>query len=255
MLLVVLFVLGLCVGSFLNVAIWRLPLGGSVVRPPSHCPACGALLRRRDLIPVASWILLGRRCRTCGVSISARYPVVELTTAVLFVAMGLRFGPSWALPAYLTFGAVAVVLAGIDLDTMTLPRRIVYGGGIAGAALLALAAVASGQPSRLVDAAIGAAGAVAFLLALHLVSPRGMGFGDVRFAGLVGLHLGWLGLTEVPTGLFLGFALGAIVGVGWLALGGAAWRRTRIPFGPFLAAGALVTVVWGEPLAALWLRG
>ncbi len=253
MFLAVLFVLGLCVGSFLNVAIWRLPRGASVVRPPSHCPACGTLLRRRDLVPVMSWVALRGRCGTCGVSISARYPLVELTTGVLFVAIGLRFGFSWALPAYLTFAAVAVVLAGIDLDTMTLPRRIIYAGAVAGAALLAVAAFAAGEPARLLDAALGGAAAVAFLLALHMISPRAMGFGDVRFAGLIGLHLGWLGLVDVPTGLFLGFAFGAVTGVAWLAIRGRNWRM-RIPFGPFLAAGALVTVVWGETLAALWLR-
>jgi leader peptidase (prepilin peptidase)/N-methyltransferase len=253
MVLAILFVVGLCVGSFLNVAIWRLPRGASVVRPPSQCPTCSTPLRRRDLVPVASWLALRGRCGACGAAISARYPVVELTTAVLFVTIGLRFGLSWPLPAYLTFGAVAVVLAGIDIDTLTLPRRIVYGAAVAGAGLLGAAAVAAGQPSRLIDAAVGAVAAVAFLLALHLISPRAMGFGDVRFAGLIGLHLGWLGLVDVPTGLFLGFAFGAVTGVAWLAVRRQDWRM-RIPFGPFLAAGALVTVVWGEPLAALWLR-
>jgi leader peptidase (prepilin peptidase)/N-methyltransferase len=253
MLLAALFVFGLCIGSFLNVAIWRLPRGASVVRPPSQCPACATPLRRRELVPVVSWLALRGRCGTCGAAISARYPLVELTTGILFVAIGLRFGWSWALPAYLTFAAVAVVLAGIDVDTLTLPRRIIYGAAAAGGGLLAVASIGSGQPSRLLGAAVGAAVAVACLLAIHLIAPRAMGFGDVRFAGLIGLHLGWLGLVDVPTGLFLGFAFGAVTGVAWLAVRGRDWRM-RIPFGPFLAAGALVTVVWGEPLAALWLR-
>jgi len=253
-LLVVLFVLGLCVGSFLNVAIWRLPRGASVVRPPSHCPSCETPLQRRDLVPVASWLVLKGRCRICHASIGMRYPLVELTTAILFVAVGERFGSSWVLPAYLTFTAAAIVLAGIDLDTMMLPRRIVYVASLAGVALLTVGALASGEPSRLLGAAVGGVGAVAFILLLHLISPRGMGFGDVRFAGLIGLHLGWLGLVQVPTGLFIGFALGAIIGLCLLAVGGAA-RRTQIPFGPFLAAGALITVVWGRALVSLWLPG
>ena len=201
-----------------------------------------------------SWLLLRARCRFCGVSISVRYPIVELTTGVLFAAVGLRFGPSWALPAYLLFVAVAVLLAGIDLDTMTLPRRIIYGAGAAAVVLLAAGALALGEPSRLTDAAIGAAGALLFFLALHLVAPGGMGFGDVRLAGLIGLHLGWLGLLEVPTGLFVGFGLGAVFGLAWLVYRRAA-LRTQIPFGPFLAAGAVLTVLWGQPLVSLWYRG
>ena len=254
MVIVVLFALGLCIGSFLNVAIWRIPRRLSVVRPPSHCPSCEAFLRVRDLVPVVSWLLLRGRCRACAAPISVRYPVVELTTAVLFAAVGVRFGASWALPAYLVFVAVAVVLAGIDLDTMTLPRRIIYGSGVAAVVLLAVAAVATGEPSRLTGAAIGAGGALLFFLVLHLVAPGGMGFGDVRLAGLIGLHLGWLGLLEVPTGLFLGFGLGAVFGLGWLAYQRAG-LRTHIPFGPFLAAGAVLTVLWGQPLVGLWYRG
>jgi leader peptidase (prepilin peptidase)/N-methyltransferase len=252
--LIVLFGLGLCVGSFLNVAIWRIPRRISVVRPRSHCPGCGTFLRTRDLLPVVSWLRLRGACRACAASISARYPIVELTTAVLFAAVGARFGLTWALPAYLVFVAVAVLLAGIDLDTMTLPRRIVYGAGVAAAVLLAVGAIGSGEPTRLVGAGLGALGALAFFLTLHLIAPGGMGFGDVRLAGLIGLHLGWLGLLEVPTGLFVGFGLGAVFGLCWLAYRGAA-LRTRIPFGPFLAAGAVVTVIWGQPLVGLWYRG
>jgi leader peptidase (prepilin peptidase)/N-methyltransferase len=246
--------LGLLVGSFLNVVVYRVPRGESVVRPPSHCPGCDRQLARRDLVPVVSWLVLRGRCRTCGTPVSARYPAVELATAVLFGLVGARFGGSWALPAYLVFAAVLVALALIDLDTMTLPRRIIYVGGAVGAVLLTVASAAAGQPERLWWAAAGAGGALAFFLALHLASPRAMGFGDVRLAGLIGLYLGWLGLREVPIGLFLGFVLGAVVGVGALIVGRAA-RKTQVPFGPFLAAGALVTVMVGQPLGALWLGG
>jgi leader peptidase (prepilin peptidase)/N-methyltransferase len=245
---------GLLVGSFLNVVIYRVPRGESVVRPPSHCPGCDRRLTARDLVPILSWLALRGRCRTCAAPISARYPAVEAVTGVLFGLLGARFAGSWALPAYLLFAAVLVVLSMIDLDTMTLPRRIVYLGAGAGAVLLTVASVAAGEPERLWWAAAGAAGALAFFLALHLASPRAMGFGDVRLAALIGLYLGWLGLREVPVGLFLGFLLGAVVGVVALVIGRAA-RKTQVPFGPFLAAGALVTVMAGQPIVALWLGG
>jgi leader peptidase (prepilin peptidase)/N-methyltransferase len=251
-LLVVLFVLGLCVGSFLNVVIWRVPRGGSVVQPPSHCPSCEMQLRGRDMVPVLSWVFLRGGCRGCRARISLRYPIVELVTGLLFVAVGARFGLTPALLPFLVFTALAVALAGIDIDTLTLPRQLIYGGAVAGAVLLTMSALLDGEPSRLLGALIGAAGAAAALFVLHEVSPRAMGFGDVRFAGLIGLYVGWLGLAQVPAALFLAFVLGAVVGLGWLAVrrGG---RRVQIPFGPFLAAGALVTVVWGQPLVHAWL--
>jgi leader peptidase (prepilin peptidase)/N-methyltransferase len=177
---------------------------------------------------------------------------VELLTGVLFAAVGVRFGLSSALIPFLVFTAVAVALTGIDLDTLTLPRRVIYGDAVVGAVLLAFSALLEQEPARLAAAAIGAAAAWAVLLALHEICPRAMGFGDVRFAGLIGLHLGWLGLAQVPVGLIVAFVLGAVSGLGLLALGRRNWR-TQIPFGPFLAAGALVTVLWGGPLVHAWL--
>src|SRR5215207_6470824 len=251
-LLVVLFVLGLCVGSFLNVVIWRLPRGGSVVQPPSHCPNCEMRLHGRDLVPVLSWVVLRGGCRGCRARISVRYPIVELVTGGLFVAVGVRFGLSWALLPFLVFTAVAVALAGIDIDTLTLPRQLVYGGAVAGSVLLTLSALMDGEPRRLLGAALGAAIAAGVLLVLHEISPRSMGFGDVRFAGLIGLHVGWLGLAQVPAALFLAFVVGAVAGLGWIGL-----RRhgckAQIPFGPFLAAGGLLAVLWGQPLVHAWL--
>ena len=159
--------------------------------------------------------------------------MVELVTGLLFVAIGVRFGLSLALLPFLVFTAVVVALTGIDIDTLTLPRQLVYGGAVAGAVLLTMSALAEGEPGRLIGAAVGAAIATAALLALHELSPRAMGFGDVRFAGLIGLHLGWLGVAQVPAGLVLAFVLGAVGGIGFLAGCGAAGWRTRIPFGPF----------------------
>jgi leader peptidase (prepilin peptidase)/N-methyltransferase len=251
-LLAVLFLLGVCVGSFLNVVIWRVPRGGSVVQPPSHCPSCDMQLEARDLVPILSWLALRGGCRGCRARISVRYPVVELVTGLLFVAVGLRFGLAPALLPFLVFIALAVALAGIDIDTLTLPRQLIYGGALAAAVLLTLSAVVDGEPSRLMSAAIGAAVATAVLFVVHAISPRGMGFGDVRFAGLIGLHLGWLGLAQVPVALVLAFLFGAVVGMGWLVVRRQG-HRTPIPFGPFLAAAAAVTVLWGQPLAHAWL--
>jgi leader peptidase (prepilin peptidase)/N-methyltransferase len=152
------------------------------------------------------------------------------------------------------FAAVLVALSAIDLDTRTLPRGIIYVGGVIGAVLLAAAALGEGEPGRIGLAAAGAVIAFAFFLLLHLISPAWMGFGDVRLSGYLGGHLGWLGLLHVPVGLFLGFAIGAVVGIGLMAAGRAG-RRTQVPFGPFLALGALVAVLVGEPLIDAWLRG
>jgi leader peptidase (prepilin peptidase)/N-methyltransferase len=242
-------VLGLAVGSFLNVVIYRVPRKESVVRPRSHCPSCGTQLADRDNIPVLSWVLLRGRCRTCGERISARYPLVELATAALFVAVGLRFGPDWAVPAFLLFFASLLAISLIDLEHYIIPNRIVYPTLFGGFALLVLAAGAEGDWKPLERALIGSAVFWGILLLIHLVSPRGMGFGDVRLAAVLGLFLGWLGLGYVGLAFFLGFLLGAIVGLILMVLRRRG-RKDHIPFGPFLAAGAVVAVLAGSPILA-----
>ena len=239
--------LGLAVGSFLNVVIYRVPRKESVVRPRSHCPECGTQLAERDNIPVVSWVLLRGRCRTCGEAISGRYPLVELGTAALFVAAALRFGLDWVLPAYLVFFASLVVITFIDLEHYIIPNRVLYPTIFVSVPLLVIAAAAQSEWGNLERAVVGAVVAWVFFLVLHLVSPRGMGFGDVRLSFLLGLFLGWLDLRHVFLGVFLGFLLGSIVGVVLMVLG----RRNRkqhIPFGPFLAAGAVIAVLAGSPL-------
>jgi leader peptidase (prepilin peptidase)/N-methyltransferase len=245
-------VLGLLVGSFLNVVIWRVPRGESIVQPPSACPSCHRQLTPVDLVPVVSWLALRGKCRTCKASISARYPVVEALTGVLFVLVAWRFVGSWAVPAYLAFTAFLVALSGIDLDTYKLPRKIIYLGGVVGVALLGLATWLDDLGwDPLWKAALGAVVAFAFFLALHLISPRSMGFGDVRLSAYLGWHLGWLGFLHVPAGLFLGFVYGAVVGVALMAVKKAG-RKTAIPFGPFMAAGALTAVLVGREIVEIW---
>ncbi|HZQ26255.1 MAG TPA: prepilin peptidase [Acidimicrobiales bacterium] len=238
---------GLAVGSFLNVVIWRVPREESVVRPRSHCPACGAQLAERDNIPVVSWLLLRGRCRSCGQRISARYPLVELLAAVVFVATAVRFGADWVLPAYLVFFAGLVALSAIDLDLHRLPNRVLYPTLFATAPLLVLASAAAHRWGNLARAAEGGVLCFAILLAIHLAAPRGMGFGDVRLAGLIGMATGWLGVGHSLLALFAAFLFSAVIGIA-LIVSGLRGRRDRIPFGPFLALGALVAVLWGTPL-------
>jgi leader peptidase (prepilin peptidase)/N-methyltransferase len=246
-------VYGLVIGSFLNVVIWRVPRKESLVKPPSHCPACDVKIANRDNIPVVSWLLLRGRCRNCGNPISARYPFIELLTGVLFAAVGARFAHSaWALPAYLVLTASLIALSAIDLEHYLLPNRILYPTDAAVVALLAVASAGESDWGAFVRAAI--AGAVAFVIffVIHIVSPRGMGFGDVRLSFLLGFSLGWLGWGEVAGGLFAGFLYGAVIGV-VLILTKARSRRQQIPFGPFLAAGAMTFVLFGEPIVD-WYR-
>jgi leader peptidase (prepilin peptidase)/N-methyltransferase len=243
-------VLGLIIGSFLNVVIHRVPKGESIVRPRSKCPACGTELRSIDNIPIVSWLALGRKCRTCGEPISARYPAVELANGVLFGLVAARLGWDWALPAFLVFTAALVALSAIDLETYRLPTPIIYVSGLSGLVLLAAAAALTSDWRSLVEAVAGAVIAFVVLFAIHLVSPRGMGFGDVRLAALIGLFLGWIELPMVGVGLFLAFALASVVGIG-LMVAGRRGRKDRVPFGPFLAGGALLAVFVGEVI----LRG
>ena len=252
LLVVLTLAVGLLIGSFLNVVIWRVPRGESVVRPPSHCPACGEEVRPRDNIPVVSWLLLRGRCRHCANPISRRYPLVELATGTVFAVMALRFGWDAVLPAYLYLGAIGVALWMIDLDVKRLPNAIVLPSYLVAGGLLTLAAAANSDWAALLRAAIAMAALYGFYFALAFVYPAGMGFGDVKLAGVLGLYLGYLGWAEVVTGGFLGFLFGGLVGVG-LMVAQKAGRKSQIPFGPFMLAGALVAILWGGALADLYL--
>lgn len=248
-------VLGLVVGSFLNVVIARVPRGESVVRPGSRCPDCSAPVGPRDNVPVVSWLLLRGRCRHCGRRISRRYPLVELGTAALFAVLALRFGLDPGLPAFLYLGAVGVALALIDLDVKRLPDALTLPSYPVGIALLALAALLGAAEgwSGLLRALLGMAAYYAFYFVLVLVYPAGMGFGDVKLAGVLGLFTAWIGWGSWAVALAGGFLLGGVWSIG-LLLFRRAGRRTAIPYGPFMLAGALVAVLAGEPLASAYLQ-
>ena len=240
-------IFGLGIGSFLNVVIHRVPHRQSVVSPRSACPGCGTTLAERDNIPVFSWLLLKGRCRTCGMRISPRYPLVELATAVLFGAVAARLGADWALPAFCLFFAALLAIALIDLEHFIVPNRIVFPMLAISLPLLATAALLDGEVRPLVTGVVGALIASNGLLLLNLVNPRGMGMGDVKLALLLGLFLGWLSLGHVALGLFLGFLFGAIGGILLISLG-LKTRKDPVPFAPFLAAGTVVAVLAGNAL-------
>jgi len=239
--------LGLLVGSFLNVVIARVPAGESVVQPRSRCPRCGSEIAARDNIPVLSWVLLKGKCRHCAEPISVRYPIVELTHAALWMVMLWHFGWTWQLPTYLYFASVGLALAVIDLDTKRLPNALTLPSYVALGLLLLLPAVAEPDWGAYLTAWLGALALFAFYFLLAVIYPSGMGFGDVKLAGVLGLVLGWLGWSVVLVGGFLGFLLGAVVG-GALMLVRKAGRKSKIPFGPFMLAGALLAILWGGQL-------
>lgn len=221
-------IFGLVIGSFLNVVIWRVPRQESVVSPPSRCPACGTRIRPHENVPVVSWLALRGRCRHCGVGIPVRYPLVEAGTGALFAVFGARFSDSWVLPAYLLLAAGLVAISLIDLDHLVIPNRIVYPLGFASGALLLLA---SGATHDWWAAARAGAGGLAYFgvfYGLWFAAPKAMGFGDVRLAAVLGLHLGWLGWSPLTLGMFLPFLVGSLAGIvavaPWLLapMGGAA---------------------------------
>ena len=238
---------GLVVGSFLNVVIYRVPAGESVVSPRSRCPGCGHPIRERDNIPVVSWLILRGRCRDCGTRISVRYPLVEAGHAALWLVMLARFGLTWELPAYLYLASVGLALAAIDIDTKRLPNPLVLPSYVVGAVLLLLPAIAGPDWGAYLRAGVSAVALFAFYFILALIYPKGMGWGDVKLAGVLGLYLGWLSWGALVVGGFLGFLLGAVVG-GVLMVVGRAGRKTKIPFGPFMLLGALLAILWGTSL-------
>ncbi|GIG24240.1 prepilin peptidase [Cellulomonas denverensis] len=243
--------LGLLVGSFLNVVIWRVPRGESVVSPPSACPRCGHRIRPRDNVPVLGWLLLRGRCRDCAEPIPVRYPLVEAGTGVLFaLACGwtVARGTPWLLPAALYLAAIGVALTLIDLDTRRLPDAIVLPSYPVLLALLAVASWGGDDWGALLRAVLAGAALAVFYFLVLLVYPAGMGLGDVKLAGVLGMALGWIGWGALLIGWFATFLLGGLFALALVVLGRAG-RRTAIPFGPWMLGGAAIGMVAGP---AVW---
>jgi leader peptidase (prepilin peptidase) / N-methyltransferase len=239
-------VMGAIFGSFLNVVAYRLPRHESIVLPASHCTRCGTPVKPYDNIPVLSYLLLRGHCRSCGEPISVRYPLVEALTGALCAGAVLAHGSATAIALSIALILLVVPAALIDLEHRIIPNKITALGAVLALAI-GLALDPSGEPGRLI-AGVAAGG---FLLAAALAYPGGMGMGDVKLAGMMGLFLGAAVAPALLIALISGVLLGAVV----IARKGAAeGRRTAIPFGPFLALGALVAVFAGQPLVDLYVN-
>ncbi|GAA1987352.1 prepilin peptidase [Microbacterium pumilum] len=253
--------LGLIVGSFLNVVVYRVPAGIPLTRG-SRCAHCDSPVRWWHNVPVGSWLALGTRCATCRSPISARYPLVEATTGALFAVVTWWFvieppapspAASWTVAAaFLHLVAISVALTLIDIDTHRLPNAIVLPSYAVAVVLFVIACLLGSDWRALGRAAIGMSLLYAFYFILRVVRPDGMGGGDVKLAGVLGLYLGWLGWGALAVGAFGAFLLGGIFGA-LLLLRKRAGRRTAIPFGPWMILGAWTGVFAGEALGSLYL--
>jgi len=250
---VVLFIVGLAVGSFLNVCIWRLPRGESIISPLSHCPHCGQPIPVRDNIPLLSYLILRGNCRYCGEKISLQYPLVELVTAVLFVLVFLKHGLSWGLVSSLFFISVLLLVAVIDLKHQIIPNKVILPALAVQFILILAPFIYLTELREVLPHLAGFFIGGGTLLIAALVSPlvfgkEGMGGGDIKLGAFIGLTLSWYVLVA----LFVGFLTGALVGLTLIALK----RKTRkdlIPFGPFLSLGGLVALFLGPQIFLFYL--
>ncbi|MHB8329681.1 MAG: prepilin peptidase [Acidimicrobiales bacterium] len=247
---------GLVLGDQLEIVVERIGARHSLKRPWWRCPACQARTRALGLVPLVR-VTSRRRCRACGQPTphAARPLILAVVSAAVLGGFATRFGADVALAAYAVLALSLVAISAIDFERFVIPNRLVYPTLAALVPLLVLASAVDHRWGSLARAAIAGAVAFAAFFAVHLAVPKGMGFGDVRLAGVIGLATGWLGLGHAFVAFFAAFVLGAVAGVAFIvAVGGG--RKTRIPFGPFMAAGAVLSVLWGNPLAhALFHRG
>jgi leader peptidase (prepilin peptidase)/N-methyltransferase len=238
---------GLAFGSFLNVVAYRVPAGLSLLTPPSACPGCGVAIRPYDNVPVVSWLVLGGRCRSCDQAISPRYPLTEAVTGALFAAVIIARGAGRSTWLALIFILALVAITRIDLEHQIIPNRIVYP-----LAATAIALTVVLQPHLLTERLIAAAAAGGVLLAAALAYPAGMGMGDVKLAAVMGLVLG----RAVAPALFVALITATVAGVAiMIKLGVTEGRRTKVPFGPFLALGSVVGLFAGPALVSDYLHG
>jgi len=244
---VVVFLFGLVLGSFDNVAIFRIPEGKSLWAPRSFCPNCGYTIAWYDNIPVVSYLVLRGRCRNCSKSISWRYPLVELVSGLLFLAVFAKVGFQWTaeLLPYLFMVTVLIIVSAIDLQQQIIPNKVMYPSIVVALVAMGIVSLVRGDYHIITDSLVGFAVIAVPWALLSLVFPRGFGMGDAKLAAFTGTILGW---RSELIGFFIGIFLGAVAGVILMA-GGKKGRKSRIPFGPFLAAGAFVALFWGQ---AIW---
>lgn len=267
--------LGLIIGSFLNVVAYRVPAKISLMRE-SRCPHCDAAIRPWHNVPVLGWIALGGKCANCKAPISARYPIIEAVTGIAFAVvtwwglvayeglLGMNLSEYLLLPtvdgtvqpadvwavglviaAFLYFVAISIVLTLIDLDTHRLPNSIVLPSYLVAGILFTVAAWLTGEWGLLLGAGVGMAVLYLFYFLLRAARPGGMGGGDVKLAGVIGIYLGWLGWGALAVGAFAAFLYGGVFGIALMLLRRAG-RKTAIPFGPWMILGAWTGVFAGE---------
>jgi leader peptidase (prepilin peptidase)/N-methyltransferase len=259
-------VFGLMIGSFLNVVIYRVPIGMSVVRPASACPNCGSGIHAYDNVPVVAWLALRGRCRSCSAPISARYPLVELGTGVFFFLVSLpiatqlagvqptvnEIASGLALVAFLYLAAISIALSFIDIEHHRLPNAIVLPAYAVGIILLATSCILIGDYAALLRAGIGMAALGLAYLTLALLWKGSMGLGDVKLAGVIGLYLGYTGWGALAVGSIGAFLLGGIFGLVLILLHKTT-RKSGIPFGPWMVLGAWVGILFGNLIWADYL--
>ena len=250
--LVILGFFGLAIGSFLNVVIVRVPAKESILRPPSKCPLCENPIAPRDNIPVISWLLLKGKCRHCGEPIAVGYPLVEASNAALWVLAGVRFGVTGTAVAFAIVFSIMLALSVIDMELSILPDRITLPSAVVSIpAIVLLALAVDDDPSWRIEGAligmVGFAGGLLLMLVLFelIFRKEGMGFGDVKFALMLGAWLGYLHPILVLYALILSSVVGTVVGILYFVV-----RRKSMPFpyGPWMAAGSLIAILWSHPI-------
>ena len=242
--------LGLVFGGFLTMVIHRVPAGEPPIRQWSRCPSCGAPPRNVDSIPLVSWLMLRGRCRACGARISAVYPLTELATGALFVGVALVYEDPWQAILIAPFCGILIALSVIDIRVKRLPNRLIYPSVLIAAPYIVIADLAGGHLNA-IRAGIGLLAYGVGLLIVALIAPRGMGMGDVKLAGLIGLVLGSIGLGPVAVAAVVGILLGGVGAI--VALLSGAGRKAHVPYGPFMAGGALVAVFVGQQIANAYI--
>ncbi len=243
---------GLCIGSFLNVCIFRIPRGFSIVHPRSFCPGCGRPIAWYDNLPVLSYVMLRGKCRSCKVAISPRYPLIELLTAMLFVMVWNRFGPTVLTPVFCLMIGGLIVATFVDFDFMIIPDRTSLGTVVIGVGLSTLIPEihgAEGMVSGLLHSVVGVAAGAGLLWLVAIVGKwmfkkDAMGMGDVKLLGGIGA---FLGLPGVIYTILVSSIVGTVIGLTMIAVGGHKWR-SRLPYGPYLAMGAVSWVLGGDQL-------
>jgi leader peptidase (prepilin peptidase)/N-methyltransferase len=239
------FVLGLIIGSFSNVVIFRLPLGRSIISPGSHCRACKTPIRPWDNIPLLSYLLLKGRCRVCREQISPYYPAIELTSGVLYILLWFKFGLSLPLIAYALFSSALLVVALIDLDHQIIPDIITLPGMALGLALSPWTLISTPFASL-----IGALAAGLFFYIVAIVSKGGMGGGDIKLIAMIGAFLGWQGAFFT---ILVGALTGSVVGI-TLMMTNKKGRKDKIPFGPYLSFAAILFTLLGNNIIHWYIR-